>query len=185
MTPILGITASSITSSTIGDFESIATVIVGSGGSSQIDFTSIPSTYQHLQLRAFYVCSNTAGTIRFRVGGTSISTATVYNTHQFQGNGSSASGFEFGGSASDSTFLPLDSQTTYGFAAIFDFLDYANTNKNKTVRHLSGGDNNGSGFANLGSSLWAQTTAIGCIRIYPQAGTFNQNSHFALYGIKG
>jgi len=35
----------------VGDFESIATVTVGAGGSSEINFTSIPSTYQHLQIR--------------------------------------------------------------------------------------------------------------------------------------
>ena len=36
---------------TAGDFESIATVTVGSGGASSIEFTSIPGTYQHLQVR--------------------------------------------------------------------------------------------------------------------------------------
>ena len=33
-------------------YESIATVTVGAGGSSSISFTSIPSTYKHLQIRA-------------------------------------------------------------------------------------------------------------------------------------
>ena len=33
------------------EFESIATVTVGSGGSSTISFTSIPGTYKHLQVR--------------------------------------------------------------------------------------------------------------------------------------
>jgi len=35
----------------VGDFESIATVTVGAGGTSTITFRSIPATYQHLQLR--------------------------------------------------------------------------------------------------------------------------------------
>jgi len=34
-----------------GDFESIATVTVGSGGAASIEFASIPSTFQHLQIR--------------------------------------------------------------------------------------------------------------------------------------
>ena len=34
-----------------GDFESIATVTVGGGGAASIEFTSIPGTYQHLQIR--------------------------------------------------------------------------------------------------------------------------------------
>ncbi len=33
-------------------YESIATVNVGSSGSSFVEFTSIPSTYKHLQIRA-------------------------------------------------------------------------------------------------------------------------------------
>ena len=32
-------------------FDSIATVTVGAGGSSSITFSSIPSTYKHLQIR--------------------------------------------------------------------------------------------------------------------------------------
>jgi hypothetical protein len=168
-----------------GDFESIATVTVGAGGSSQIDFTSIPSTYQHLQLRAAYKCSNTSGTIRFRTGGTSIDTGTNYNAHNLYGNGTSALAEAFGGAATTEGYLIVGGQDQFTYALVMDLLDYTNTNKNKTVRYLNGGDNNGSGRVGLGSILWAQTTAIGCIRFYPQAGTFDQHSHFALYGIKG
>ena len=39
-----------------GNYESIATVTVGSGGTSTISFTSIPQTYTHLQLR--YIARN-------------------------------------------------------------------------------------------------------------------------------
>ena len=35
----------------IGDFESIATTTVGSGGIADVTFSSIPATYTHLQLR--------------------------------------------------------------------------------------------------------------------------------------
>ena len=53
MAPILGIWASQNYSrySITGSYESIATVTVGSGGSSYIEFTSIPGTYTHLQIR--------------------------------------------------------------------------------------------------------------------------------------
>jgi hypothetical protein len=168
-----------------GDFESIATVVVGSGGSSQIDFTSIPSTYQHLQLRALYKCSNTAGTIRFRTGGSSINTGTNYNTHNLYGTGSAAAAEAFGGAAATEAFLLVGGQDQFNYALVMDLLDYKDTNKNKTIRYLNGGDNNGSGRVGIGSILWAQTTAIETIRFYPQAGTFDQHSHFALYGIKG
>ena len=46
MARILGTIASSFEA--LGDFESIATVTVSSGGQSTIEFTSIPSTYKDL-----------------------------------------------------------------------------------------------------------------------------------------
>ena len=50
--PILGIIASShVNFIPTGSFSSIATVTVGSGGSSTVSFISIPQTYKHLQLR--------------------------------------------------------------------------------------------------------------------------------------
>ena len=49
--PILGIIASSKAVAVPNSYESIATVTVGSGGTSEINFTSIPATYTHLQLR--------------------------------------------------------------------------------------------------------------------------------------
>ena len=48
-------------------YESIQTVTVGSGGQSTISFTSIPSTYKHLQIRmlARATGASTVGLIRF------------------------------------------------------------------------------------------------------------------------
>ena len=37
----------------LSSYDSIATVTVGSGGSSSIVFSSIPQTYKHLQIRGF------------------------------------------------------------------------------------------------------------------------------------
>jgi hypothetical protein len=51
MSLILGILDSGVAAST-NSYESIATVTVGSGGASEVEFTSIPSTYTHLQIRA-------------------------------------------------------------------------------------------------------------------------------------
>ena len=49
--PLLGILASSYPQAPATNFDSIATVTVGAGGSSSITFSSIPSTYTHLQIR--------------------------------------------------------------------------------------------------------------------------------------
>ena len=70
-------------------------------------------------------------------------------------------------------------------AAVIDILDYANTNKNKTIRALDGLDNNGSGTVAFSSSLWSSTSAINSIEISGLGGTIQQYSSFALYGIKG
>ena len=48
--PILGILASSYPAVSTS-YESIATVTVGSGGAANVEFTSIPGTYTHLQIR--------------------------------------------------------------------------------------------------------------------------------------
>jgi hypothetical protein len=68
-------------------------------------------------------------------------------------------------------------------AGIVDILDYANTNKYKTLRALAGVDFNGSGRVGLTSGLWQSTSAINAITL--EGSSFVQYSSFALYGIKG
>jgi hypothetical protein len=71
---------------------------------------------------------------------------------------------------------------TYG-VFIIDILDYANTNKYKTVRTLGGYDANGSGVVSLRSNSWRNTSAITSVKFY--TGGTTSDSRFALYGIKG
>lgn len=181
MTPILGITASQMTGhlSTTA-YESIATVTVGSGGSSTITFSSIPSTYTHLQIRAFTGTStlNNSGAVYFN----NDTTDANYGQHNVQGNGSSAlSGYNGG-----AWLINFSGNGTNFSSSIIDILDYTNTNKYKTSRNLNGYDANGSGGINLVSTLWKNTAAISRIDIKTNsAATFAQYSHFALYGIKG
>ena len=67
-------------------YESVATVTVGAGGSSSISFTSIPSTYKHLQLRI----SGLAGAADAYLYLNSDTTNSNYYMHSLYGNGSSA-----------------------------------------------------------------------------------------------
>ncbi len=168
-----------------GAFESIATTIVGSGGTSTITFGSIPSTYKHLQIRMINRGTSTSAfTILVRVNG---DTGSNYANHFLEGNGASAVA---GGSASQ-TYInfyaqPKSDATANVFGAyIIDVLDYANTNKNKTFRHFGGYDANGSGYVDLDSGLWMSNSAITSIEFTTGATSFAQYSHFALYGIKG
>jgi hypothetical protein len=179
---ILGIIASSITGNLVTtSYESIATVTVGGAGTSTFDFTSIPSTYKHLQLRI--ICKSSGGSqvsLRFNSD-----TASNYSEHQLVGDGSSATAY--GGA---NTSLAPQGQTattsnTFG-AFIIDILDYGSTSKYKTVRGLNGADMNGSGQIGLYSNLWRSTSAITDITVLADSGkSFDQYSSFALYGIKG
>ena len=168
-------------------YESIATVTVGSGGSATVSFTSIPSTFKHLQVRG--IARNTSA-------GTSINgiftpfnsdTAANYSRHNLIGDGSSATA-----SASTSSSNVLAGQypqggTTASVFGVFvlDILDYQDTNKYKTTRALFGTDLNGSGQVRLSSGNWRSTSAISTITITPEDANFAQYSSFALYGIKG
>lgn len=165
-----------------GAYESIATVTVGSGGASSITFSSIPSTYTHLQLRGiFNSATQPQALLRFNSD-----SGSNYSYHQIEGNGSSA----VAGAGTSTTSIihfinGMESTTTAGNAFIVDVLDYANTNKNKTTRALTGCDKNGSGQMFLVSGNWRSTSAITDISITTNAGTFAQYSQVALYGIRG
>jgi hypothetical protein len=166
-------------------YESIATVTVGSGGQSSISFTSIPSTYKHLQIRLMARNGNTGteynGTIQFNSD-----TASNYSYHYIVGNGSSASA---GAGTTQTSALSFQATGAGSAANIFgvaviDILDYANTNKFKTIRSLNGFDRNGAGSVFMWSGNWRNTSAVSSILMNLDNG-FVQYTSAALYGIKG
>lgn len=172
-----------------GSFESIATTTVGAGGTGTITFSSIPATYSHLQIRAIGRTDRTPATIDgFRIQFNNITTTTQYRSHYLGGDGSSAFSGDEGntvGIVAQRFSTQAATSSMYG-AAVIDILDYANTNKYKTIRCLGGTDQNGSGEVYLTSGVWMNTAAINEIDIVPNVGTnFSVYSHFALYGIKG
>jgi len=168
-----------------GAFESIATVTVGSGGASSIEFTSIPGTYQHLQIRG--VSRLAAGTLPTVWAQFNDDTASNYACHTLRGDGSAASA---DGSASQSGAFSISSagggQTASVFSGfVIDILDYASTSKYKTLRSMTGGDFNGTGWIDLRSALWMSTSAITKIKLSHTGSTnFSQHTTAALYGIK-
>jgi hypothetical protein len=175
----------------VGDYESIQTVSVGSGGASSVTFTSIPSTYKHLQIRGIardsrttYVNSN----LIIRFNGDSGSN---YSWHNLQGNGTSAAAR---GAANDSAIrsnvLAAAGAPTGSFSGyVTDILDYTDTNKYKTLRSLGGVDSNGAvmgegGFIELLSGSWRNTAALTSISLAADTPNLLQYTTFALYGIK-
>ena len=172
-----------------GSYESIQTYTVGTGGTSAITFSSIPSTYTHLQIRAI-ARSNRASTVdvvKLNLGDGSADTGANYSWHQLYGTGAAAGATA---AASTSTIeLPVisaASATTSIFGTmILDILDYKNLNKYKTVRGFAAADLNGSGELDFCSGNWRSNSSVNVISLAPRTGTlFVEYSSFALYGIK-
>lgn len=175
-----GLFSAGVTPAT-NSYESIATVLVTSGaGQSAVSFTSIPSTFKHLQVRMYVRSGSGAyGDLRYN----SDNTSTNYYAHGLIGNGAAASAVAYANAA----YSPWTATTNSAspLVEILDILDYANVNKYKVSRSLSGFDNNGNGNIELTSNLWKNTNAINRIDFTAAASVFNQYSSFALYGIKG
>jgi hypothetical protein len=191
MTPMFGLIASSISGNLSSNFDSIATVTVGAGGSTSISFGSIPIAYKHLQIRGMSRTNLAALGFASLTMQFNSDTATSYDWHRLWGNGSAANA---GSTAPDSSMLfgvtSADQNTANEFSVfVTDILDFQNTNKNKVIRTLTGGDDNvggASGYVGLHSGEWRNTAAVTSIVIAPGSGqSFKQYSSFALYGIKG
>ena len=159
----------------LSSYESIATTTVGAGGASNITFSSIPSTYTHLQIRCMVKNSQLAS-MYLELNS---DTGANYSFHRVYGEGTTTVASGGGGY---SFALCGITGTQFG-STIIDILDYTNTNKNTTIRSLSGYDNNGSGYVGLWTGGWYNTNAVSSINLV--ATTFQQYSQIALYGIKG
>lgn len=187
--PILGVVASSIsghlTPPYSTDFYSIQTLTVDSGGASSVTFSSIPSTYTHLQIRCNIRNTFAFDSMFIRFNGDSGSN---YSWKQFYGTGSGSATASYGQNQTWGLVgtLASDSSSTFNSATVTDILDYKSTSKNKTVRSISGSNNNASGNAKFISALYFATpiTAISSLTLYAENGSFKQYSTFALYGVK-
>lgn len=172
------------------NFYSIATV-TAAGGETSLTFSSIPSTYTHLQIRLISRQSSASvatGSIKLTFNGDN---ANNYPYHYLQGNGTSA--VATGSSANAWIYLTDASQqnnATAGMfaAAIVDIIDYANTSKYKTTKYIAGGDANTATTnesMSVGSGVWMSTSAINSITLsVTGAVTYIAGSTFALYGVK-
>lgn len=170
-----------------GDFEAISSVTVGSGGAANIEFTSISTDWQHLQVRCVLRTENAAASNypRLRFNG---DTATNYALHNLKGNGSAASAVGYSNQSSIEVYQVAAnnaSASVFGVLVI-DILDYASTSKNKTIRSIGGYDNNGSGEVHLTSGFWNSTSAVTSLLMFPGGSSvdFAEYSTAALFGVK-
>lgn len=179
--------SSSITPAFPPSYDSIATVTVGAGGTSTVTFSSIPSTYKHLQLR--YIART--GRARDAASGLTMRINSSYPVvgHEILANPNTATGG--GGNPGIGSLMlcaPGVNAASNAFGTgIVDFFEYADSNKNKTIRALSGSETNTEGQMKFLSLLVNSTTNISSITFETVDGGTNiqQYSYFALYGIKG
>lgn len=173
-------------------YESIATYVISGTSTGNVTFNSIPQTYSHLQLRVSartLTASNSEAVYLYNFNNNSGSTGSA--THTISGDG--ALTYANGFTGQYSSFIgnfPAANATSNAFGvSITDILDYANTNKNKTLRTLFGYDRNGGGEVGLVSNLpltLPGTSAITTLTVSLTGGNFfTANSHIALFGIRG
>jgi len=168
-----------------GAYDSLATVTVGTAVSS-ITFAGIPNTYKHLQIRLSARVTGSTTDSNIVAYFNADTTAGNYPQHVLYGEGSAASS---GYSPNDPNLAIGRTPGASSSANIFglgvaDILDYTNTNKNKTVRALSGQDQNGSGIVllkysgtltiTIGAGLTGSTATVGSNKVTTiSAGTGN------------
>jgi ABC-type glycerol-3-phosphate transport system substrate-binding protein len=163
-------------------YELISTAF-GTGASGVITFSSIPSTYRHLQIRYTAINTSTATQINITMNGI---TSGVYARHSLLGNGSTVGS----NSAASQTAIQLPDAMTNSTTStavnggIVDVLDYTSTTKNKTLRAFYGMAYN-INRVYLSSGLYNQTTPVSSITLTASNGNFTTLSRFSLYGIRG
>jgi hypothetical protein len=166
-------------------FESIATA-TGTGSSGTISFTSIPSTYTHLQIRGIMRTDEAGATETNCYIQVNTATGSTYAYHILRGNGATVTA---SGGASTTFTFPGNATGAAATASVMgvliaDVLDYASTTKNKTLRYFTGFDRNGAGEVYVSSGLYNATTAITSIQIKTSSNNWTTATTFALYGIK-
>ena len=147
---------------------------------STVTFSSIPATYKSLQVRFNIVAASAGQIAKVQLNGDS---GTNYATHYLTGSGSAASA---GGSASNNYLQMFNAGVgtviTYPSVGIVDILDYANTNKNKTMKAFIGNNQNTSaGTAEITSAVWLSTAAVTSLSFLLQGANFTGT--ISLYGV--
>jgi hypothetical protein len=165
-------------------FTKIESITVGSGGITTIEFSSIPSTYTDLCVKASLRTSRATITdnltVRFNLS------TTGYSVVRLRGDGVSASSTTASAQTGISLVASINGSTgtanTFSNQEIY-IPNYASAN-NKSVSIDSVGENNSTtAYQFLLDGLWEDSTAINNIRL-SSVNDFVQYSTATLYGIK-
>ena len=171
-----------------GAYELISTTVLTTTAAS-VTFSSIPSTYKHLQIRTVTRTNFSDNFVMDMTGKINNDSNANYSQHFLNGNGTSVTS----GANTNLTYLYLQSAspaantTANSFGCmVMELLDYSSTSKNKTIRAMIGAANPGSTYSGvrLISNLWMSTAAVTSVQLNG-GGSFIAGSRFSLYGIKG
>ncbi len=167
-------------------YEKIASVTVGSGGAADIEFTSIPATFDDLVVKHSLRSnqSQVYEVLRVRLNG---NTGGNYNIRNIRGNGASV----ISQSLSNQTYFEFEmtngntaTASTFGNGEFY--IPNYRGSTNKSISSESVSETNGTtAYQAMDAGLWTQTAAITSILMYTQSGqNWLEHSTAVLYGIK-
>jgi hypothetical protein len=161
-------------------YEIIAKVNVGSGGTANIELTSIPSTYTDLKLVVSDRSNRSGGNDAFFVYFNNSTSG--YSGKRLFGNGN-------GSVTSDTSTGIIDdgnTATANTFSNIEIYIpNYAGSNNKSFSADAIQEDNQSNAYASFNAILWSNTASITSIKLVPETGTgFVEHSTAYLYGIK-
>jgi hypothetical protein len=165
----------------------IATVIVGSGGAANIEFTNIPQTYTDLLIKTSLRDTRTDSPVT-DVALTFNNSGTGYSMRMIYGDGSSAGSANSSGASRITGFYENTNQTTSNtFSNNEIYIPNYTSSNNKSTSIDGVTENNATTiYASLVAGLWANSSAITSIKLVPAVGSLSyvQYSTATLYGIK-
>ena len=162
-------------------YTKIASNTVGAGGTASVTFSSIPSTYTDLVLRASPRSTAVEDTFGIRFNSDSGSN---YPFRGLEGNGATARSF-----SGTNTLVGLGRMSQSNFTAStfgnneFYIPNYTSSNYKSVSIDAVNENNATTAITELAAGLWNSTAAINTILILPSSGSFAQYSTFTLYGI--
>ena len=166
--------------------EAIATTYLEADAAS-VTFSSIPTTYEHLQVRGSHRTSAGTSGQPFYIE-LNATAGPGYSSHGMIGTDTTVSGQPQTGTAAiaiwDGTHGTLVNAADYA-TIIMDVMDYRNANKNTTVQLFMADAMTLSGASRVtfASGLWDDTAAITQIKFTPSSGNMVRGSEFTLYGL--
>lgn len=188
--------------SSISSYEFVATVVATTSNITQITFSSIPSTYRHLEIRYFGHTNNNTNTnasaaLTFNGDTSSNYTRNADNAYLVPSGG----GYREGSASATSVaaiYATLggtysSDQTNSWNPGVIYIQDYASTNKGKACsiiggvhyNYVHGNDSLDAAIVRLDYGFWKNTTSvINRIDIITSGYNFTTNTRFSLYGVK-